>query len=67
MRKAERGGIGPGEQQNETEGTDVEDRKGQEKKVNAGEKRECWQKYVEEQSWDDVWKLVKLAKELKKQ
>ena len=23
--------------------------------------KECWQKYAEEQSWDDVWKLVKFA------
>ena len=26
-------------------------------------KRECWQWYAEEQSWDDVWKLVKYAKD----
>ena len=26
-------------------------------------KRECGQQYAEEQSWDDVWKLVKFAKD----
>ena len=27
------------------------------------EKRECWQRYAEEQSWDDMWKLVKFTKD----
>ena len=26
-------------------------------------KRECWQWYTEQQSWDDIWKLVKFAKD----
>ena len=32
------------------------------KRLMQGKKRECWQKSAEEQSWDDVWKLVKFAK-----
>ena len=33
------------------------------KRLVQEKKRECWQRYAEEQSWDDVWKLVKFAKD----
>ena len=33
------------------------------KRLIQKKKRECWQRYAEEQSWDDVWKLIKFAKD----
>ena len=46
----------------EEEGADMEDGKGEVERL-VQEKKECWQRYAEEQSWDDVWKLIKFAKD----
>ena len=33
------------------------------KRMIQEKKRKCGQWYAEEQSWDDVWKLIKFAKD----
>ena len=66
VQKAGRGGVGPGERERENERRRVQTWKTEKarlKRVIQEKKRECWQKYAEEQLWDDVWKLVKFAKD----
>lgn len=59
VRKAGRDGVGPGERENEGERRRVQRWKTEKARLILKRKKECWQRYAEEQSWDDVWKLVK--------
>ena len=61
-----RGGVGPEERDTESEIKRVQTWKTEKarlKRLIQEQKRECWQRYVEEQSWDGICKLVKFAKD----
>ena len=68
VRKTGRCGVGPGARGSEKEKErgrvqTWKTEKARLKRVVQEKKKECWQRYAEEQSWDDVWELVKFAKD----